>query len=436
MSTFKYAFLKNFGCKVNQSESESLMRELQNYLYFVDNVNLADIIFVNSCAVTDRASKKTLTFIKNVKKNYPEKKLIVMGCLSYLLKEKRVNHKIDLIVSNEDKQHIGDILTSLSYTSQSVVECSENIHSFRTRAFLKIQDGCDNFCSYCIIPFLRGAPISKSPNSIINELKNLLVYGYKEVVLVGIHLGKYGIGSNNKLSSLLSLIEKIGGDFRVRLSSIEINELDEDLIDIIAGSNKICHHLHIPLQSGSNKILKLMNRKYDSGKFIGSINKLFRKIPDISIGFDVIAGFPGESESDFNETFALIKEIKPHYLHVFPYSDRPYTKACDMTNKVDKIIIKDRVCKLRELGKQLKVRAYQNKLGKKLRVLVEKDYVGYSDDYFKVKVDKGDVNSFCCVIINECNMKKVILGGTNVKENFDNRGFCSRGISCCESEKM
>ena len=436
MKTFKNAFLKNFGCKVNQSESESIIKDLQDYLPFVDDINDAAVIIINSCAVTDRATQKVLAFIRSVKRNYPEKKLVVMGCLAYLLKDKADNYNVDLIISNENKEHLREILVSLSYISQRAIEHNKNIQIFRTRAFLKIQDGCDNFCSYCIIPFLRGAPVSKPVNIAIEELKTLLNLGYKEVTLVGIHLGKYGLDVDTKLSDLLALIEDIDGDFRIRLSSIEINEFDENLINMIAKSKKICPHLHIPLQSGSNKILKLMNRKYESEKFISTINALIKKIPEASMGFDVIAGFPGETESDFNDTVRIINEVKPHYLHVFPYSDRPYTKACNMTDKVDKSIIKKRVNQLRELGKQLKISAYKNKIGKMMRVLIEKDYTGYSDDYFKVRVSDGDINSFHYVVVNKCDVKNVVLGGIDGKKYSDNRWVSSRGFSSCEGKKM
>ena len=430
METFKKAYIKNFGCKVNQSESEYLRRELEDCLCFVDDINLADIIFINSCAVTEKAGEKSLKFVKNIKKNFPEKKIIIMGCLTSLLDDDINDNKGDLIILNKNKERTREILERLSYIPPKVIDYNGYNKKFRTRAFLKIQDGCDNFCAYCIIPFLRGAPKSKPKDIILEELESLINDDYKEIVLVGIHLGKYGIETNTKLSDLLTLIEDTEGDFRIRISSIEINELDDKLIDIIANSKKICHHLHIPLQSGSNKVLKLMNRNYDREKFFNITKTIFKKIPEVAIGFDVIIGFPGETESDFNDTLNLIDEIKPHYLHVFPYSDRPYTKSYDMPNKVDKTVIKERVKKLKGLGKELKHKAYKNKIGKKVRILIENDGVGYSDDYFKVKINTGNINTFYDVIICEYDIKNSILGGIDAKENFDNRGFCSRSFSC------
>jgi threonylcarbamoyladenosine tRNA methylthiotransferase MtaB len=413
MKTYKKAYIKNFGCKVNQSESESLMRTLRDCLCFVDDVNLAEIVFINSCAVTEKASEKSLKFIKNIKRNFPEKKIIIMGCLAALIDEEINDSRGDLVILNNNKERIREILEKLSYISSNVIDHDEYNKRYRTRAFLKIQDGCDNFCAYCIIPFLRGAPKSKPKDIILEELKSLINDGYKEIVLVGTHLGKYGIETNTKLSDVLTAIEDTEGDFRIRISSIEINELDDSLINIIANSKKICHHLHIPLQSGSNKVLKLMNRNYDKEKFLNIIKSILKKIPEVSIGFDVIVGFPGETESDFNDTLNLIDEIKPHYLHVFPYSDRPYTKACNMSYKVDKTTIKERVKQLKELGGQLKISAYRKKIGKKLRVLIERDCTGYSDDYFKVRVSEGDINSFQYVFANKLDMDSKILIGTN-----------------------
>lgn len=419
MVKYKSAFLKNFGCKVNQAESEYLMEQLKDYFEFVDTADSADIIFVNTCAVTSNATKKTLSFIRNIKKNFPEKNLIVMGCITPLLKEEKDNYSIDLIITNKEKDSVREILSSHSYLSKDTKKNEKIISNFRTRAFLKIQDGCDNFCSYCIIPILRGTPKSKPISIVLNEFRNLLARDYKEVVLVGIHLGKYGSDLGTNLTELLSAMINVNGEFRIRLSSIEINEINENLIDIIDNNKKICPHLHIPLQSGSNKILKLMNRTYSREKFISSINILKKRIPNISIGFDVIAGFPGENEDDFSDTLNLIKELKPHYLHVFPYSDRPYTKAYHMPNKVEKTIISERVSKLRELGKSLKINAYKNKIGTKMRVLIEKNNIGHSDDYFKVQVKDGTINTFYNVIVCEFNSEKLILEGIDATINLD-----------------
>jgi threonylcarbamoyladenosine tRNA methylthiotransferase MtaB len=418
---YNTAYIKNFGCKVNQSEADSLKKKLQKYLDFVDTLDLAEIVFINTCAVTEKASEKSLRFIKGVKRNFPDKKIILTGCLTGLLEQEFYEKNIDLLISMKDKENVRDILENQSYISKkkNVDKIIYNTH--RTRAFLKIQDGCDNFCSYCVIPFLRGAPHSKPASIVIKELKSLLDYGYKEVVFVGIHLGKYGLGKNSTLASLLNMIENIDGNFRVRISSLEINELDENLIDIIERSEKICPHLHIPLQSGSNKILNLMNRNYTREKFKDKIYYMLNKIPEITLGLDVIVGFPGETELDFKETISLVDEIKPHYLHVFPYSDRPNTKASEMLNKVDNNILKDRVNIMKELAENLKIKAYKNKIGKKMRVLIEKEGIGFSDDYFKVLHEGGLANSFQYVEAYELDINKKMLRGRNIKERLNYR---------------
>ena len=433
---YNSAFIKNFGCKVNQSESDSLKKELQEYLNIVDTIDAADIIFINSCAVTERASEKSLRFIKGIKKKFPNKKTILIGCLTNILDIKSFEDIIDLLIPMKDKANVCNILEHLSYISKKNNVSRLTDYNHRTRAFLKIQDGCDNFCSYCIIPFLRGAPYSKSTDLVLKELKDLLDYGYKEVVLVGIHLGKYGLDKNTTLADLLNKIDNIDGNFRIRISSIEINEVDKNFIDIIAKSEKICPHLHIPLQSGSDKILTLMNRNYTRDRFRSNIYSILNNIPDITLGFDVIVGFPGETDWDFNDTISLVDEIKPHYLHVFPYSDRPKTKASAMPDKVDKAIIKERVNIMKGLAKNLKINAYKNKIGKKMRVLIEKEGIGYSDDYYRVFVENGLINTFQYVEAYGLDINKRMLLGKNTKEKVYNKDNFNRSLSHVESQKM
>ncbi|MDY6821778.1 MAG: MiaB/RimO family radical SAM methylthiotransferase, partial [Deferribacterota bacterium] len=258
-------------------------------------------------------------------------------------------------------------------------------YRIRTRGFLKIQDGCDNYCSYCIIPYLRGNLRSKPINDIISEFKDMIHKGYKEIVLVGIHLGKYGIDIGTSLLDLLKILVQVEGEFRIRLSSLEVNEIKEELTSLIKENNKICPHLHIPLQSGSNRILERMNRKYSSEEFVEIVSSIRSELPLLRIGLDVIVGFPGESIDDFNETAAVIDIIKPDYMHIFPYSDRVGTKAYNMKDKVPKFDIKARAAKLRDLANKLEIQSYQKMIGKYARVLLENESTGYSDNYFKVK---------------------------------------------------
>ena len=243
----------------------------------------------------------------------------------------------------------------------------------RARAFLKIQDGCESFCSYCIVPFARGPLRSLEPQRVLDMLRSLSAHGYREVVLTGIHLGKYGIdlGQGMDLTGLLHLIGKEDFPLRIRLSSLEPNEVDEDLIGMVASETWICRHFHIPLQSGDATILERMNRDYTPRRFTKLIEKIYENIPEVAIGVDVMAGFPGEDQKAFDETFSLIKAMPVSYLHVFPFSPRKGTAAATFPSRVDQGIIKERAAALRSLGREKRRAFYGSCLGKPFETLVE-----------------------------------------------------------------
>ena len=262
----------------------------------------------------------------------------------------------------------------------------------RTRAFVKIQDGCDNFCSYCIIPFVRGKCRSKDPNKVIEEVTSLVNNGYKEVVLTGIHTGNYGNDLEYKFSDLLNDLIKIKGLMRLRISSIEATELNEEVLNVLRKSNIIVDHLHIPIQSGSNEILKLMNRKYDLEYFENKIKEIRSIRKDISITTDVIVGFPGETESLFKETIDTVKRINFSKIHVFPYSERQGTASSRMENKVPNNIVKDRAKELIKVSEELEKDYFNKFIGKEVEVLIEeyKDNYsyGHTGNYLYVKINK------------------------------------------------
>ena len=270
-----------------------------------------------------------------------------------------------------------------------------NIKHFenRTRAFVKIQDGCENFCTYCIIPYVRGKCRSKKEDNVLSEITTLVNNGYNEIVLTGIHTGNYGVDINTNFSSILEKILNIKGLKRLRISSIEITELTDKFMDVLKTSKKIVNHIHIPLQSGCGKILKAMNRKYDMQYFINKINQIRSIRKDIAITSDVIVGFPGETDEDFNITKENIKKIKFTELHVFPYSKRKGTPAAIMKNQIDGNIKKQRVKELIEISEELKNEYYKKFIGKLLEVLVETYsdgyLIGHLSNYGKVKF-KGD----------------------------------------------
>jgi threonylcarbamoyladenosine tRNA methylthiotransferase MtaB len=280
------------------------------------------------------------------------------------------------------------ILGSLYGMEDTCFSVKEKVTGFEShnRAFLKIQDGCDQKCSYCKVNLVRGPSRSKEKREIIEELAALTLAGYREIVLTGICLGAWKGGSGEELSDLLGEIEKIGGDFRIRLSSIEPNCISSSLIDSISASKRICRHLHIPLQSGSDRILKLMNRRYDAAQFQEVVEEIRAKMPFVGITMDVISGFPGETDEDFQRTIDFIQRIRPSRMHVFGYSDRKGTPAFKMKDKVPSSEIKTRVNHLIGIGEKFQEDFCRKFIGKEVEVLVEERHAGYSGEYVKVKL--------------------------------------------------
>ena len=344
-----------FGCKVNIYESEYVINLLKKHNYnLIDYSEEADIYIINTCTVTNEADKKDRKLINTTRKNHPDKILIVMGCYSQLNSQ---NIDADIIIGNKYKSNIIELIKEYQATKTKIIKVDDlsktdfedmyiNRFETHTRAFVKIQDGCNAFCSYCTIPYARGGLRSKDFNKVIDEVTTLVNNGYKEIVLTGIHTGRYGIEQNTNLEKLLRKLVEIPGIFRIRLSSIEINEITEGIIDLIKNNNIMAKHLHIPLQSGSNSILKSMNRLYNLDYFIKRIEYIRNEIEDISITTDLIVGFPGETEELFCETLNTLEKIKFTKIHTFPYSKRNGTKAAMMPNHIDGNIKKCRVRKL------------------------------------------------------------------------------------------
>ena len=331
------------GCKVNIYESEYVISLLKKNNYeIVDFNEKADIYIINTCTVTNESDRKDRKIINLARKNNKDAIVIVMGCYSQVSNEEI---DADIILGNKDKSKIIEIIEEYIKNKKKIekiydlkrVDFEEMfIDKFEnhTRAFVKIQEGCNAFCSYCIIPYARGGLRSKDEQEAINEITTLVNNGYKEIVLTGIHTGRYGIEKNTSLEELLKKLVQIPNIFRIRLSSIEINEITDGIIELIKNNKIMAKHLHIPLQSGSNKILKLMNRKYDLEYFINKINEIRKEIPDISITTDLIVGFPNETEDDFNETLETLEKIKFTKIPTFPYSKRKGTPAASMPNQI------------------------------------------------------------------------------------------------------
>ena len=392
----KYKII-TLGCKVNEYESEVMENLLENHGYIKsDNPN---VCIVNTCTVTNTADSKSRKMIRSLRRKYPNAILVVAGCMIQNKRDK-LDINADIIIGNKHKTEIVNYIEDFRDEKIYVVEDMDDadfedmsLNNFDlTRAYIKIEDGCDNYCSYCIIPYVRGHVRSKKHEKVLEEAKSLIRNGHKEIVLTGIHTGHYHDG-NYSFADLLKDLVKLDGLKRLRISSIEITEINDEVLDVIKNNDVLVNHMHIPLQSGSDEILKQMNRKYDKKYFINKIQKLKKIKPDMNVTTDVIVGFPGETNEQFEECIETIKKIGFTKLHVFPYSDREGTKASYMPNKIDGIIKKNRVKKLLELSKGLEMEYMSKHIGKEI-VFIPEVYengylIGHTSNYLLIKA-KGD----------------------------------------------
>ena len=400
------------GCKVNSYESEYMLEKLKSSSYLYDEEN-PDIVIINTCSVTNTADAKSMKLVRRARREYKDAILVVVGCSSQNNQEKYQEMGIDILLGNKFKSEIVSIIEEYLKTRKSIVfftnerklpfeDMKLDKFTTHTRAFVKVQDGCDNFCSYCIIPFTRGSIRSKDFNEVIEEVQTLVLNGHKEIVLTGIHTGSY-LSLGHDLSDLIEEISKIEGLLRIRISSIEITELNDKFLNLLRNDKKIVSHLHIPLQSGSDTVLKRMNRKYDTAYFKEKIRKIREIRPDISITTDCIVGHPYESPECFLEYLDFCREIEFSKLHVFPYSLRSGTASAVMP-QIDEKVKKERVHILLELSNLLE-RKYEDKfVGKELDVLTE-EYTGiytsgFTSNYLKVYIeDKYELNQMIRVVI-------------------------------------
>ena len=391
----------SLGCKVNTYENEYILSCFKNKGYEIVNDN-ADIYIINTCSVTNQSDAKSRKVINRIARENPNSVIVVMGCFIEANKDYD-NDSISIIIGNKDKNKVVELVEEYLSNNKKIKRLYpdfdkdfedmfiNNMYG-RTRAFVKIQDGCENFCSYCIIPYTRGKCRSKDHDTVLDEINCLVNNGYQEIVLTGIHTGHYGEDSGVTFPSLLVDILKIKKLKRLRISSIEITELNEDFIEVFKNSDVIVPHLHIPLQAGSDPILKSMNRKYDLDYYRNKIKELRDVKPDLSITTDIIVGFPGETDLMFNNTLEFAREIGFSKIHVFPYSRRHGTKADSMPNQIDEQVKKERVTKLIELSNEMEKEFLDKYIGKEVEVLVEtvKDNIssGHTGNYLEVKINK------------------------------------------------
>ena len=389
------------GCKVNAYESEYIASLFRNRGYTIASFDEdCDVYVINTCTVTNNSDKKDKKIINHVRNS--DSCVVVCGCFVESHKDYNFDG-IDIVIGNHNKSNIVDLVEDYFINKKQIKLIDNNImrvgfedmeittFESRTRAFVKIQDGCENYCSYCIIPFVRGRCRSKDKDKVISEITALVNNGYKEIVLTGIHTGNYGSDLGIKFSSLLSEILEIPNLERLRISSIEITELDDGFFKLL-NNPILCNHLHIPLQNGSNRILDLMNRKYTKEEFYEIVEKIRSVREDISLTTDVIVGFPGETDDDFNENVDFIRKVGFSKVHVFPYSKRDGTKASRMDNQIDPNTKKKRTKQLLDISLELESNYYNSFIGKNEKVLIEKVLDGYSyghtTNYLYLKIPK------------------------------------------------
>ena len=397
-SPYKTFSTYTFGCKVNFADTSSISRSLIDMGFVrIDFNENPDIYLINTCSVTENADKKAIRLIKRIIKNNSKAKVIVTGCYAQLKPKEIVDIPgVSLVVGMENKFDIAGILDKdIPYNGVMNTEIN-NVDNFqitysineRTRAFVKIQDGCDYLCTYCTIPKARGNSRSLNIEDTIKHIEYIVKKGAKEIILSGINVGDFGINNNENLAMLLQEIENIDKLERYRISSIEPNLISDEILDIMSVSNKALPHFHIPMQSGSDKILSKMKRRYNKKQYKEIIEKVLNKIPNVSIGVDVIVGFPGENDQDFLETYSFIKSLDVAYLHVFKFSERLNTEAVDISDKILEDVKNDRRKKLVTLSNYKKELFINKNIGKTFNVLFESQeddlWQGLTDNYIKV----------------------------------------------------
>ena len=396
MSDKKVSF-HTLGCRLNMSETGSIAQNFVDKGYkIVPFGQEADVTFLNTCTVTDGADSTCRNMIRKASKASPEGKVVVAGCYAQMEADKiKSMQGVDLILGTNEKYKVFDYLEEDEQTQVRIDKNTEfwgaatTESDSHTRAFLKIQDGCNYVCSFCIIPFARGRSRTISIEDAVKEAKNLVSKGFKEIILTGVNIGEYERSSGERLEDLVKAIVEVEGLERLRLGSVEPNTITDDLLKVLKESGKYQDHFHIPMQSGCDDILKSMRRKYDVTFYKNIVKKVKDYFPNASIGADIIVGYPGESHDQFMETFNLLKELPITHFHVFPYSKRQNTTAAKMENHIQNDVKKQRVRTLINLGEQKLADFTKTMLGKESKVLFEREkdgfFEGYTSNYIKVK---------------------------------------------------
>lgn len=395
--------IHTFGCRLNQYESEKISFELKNMGANITELKNADAIAINTCTVTNDSDKKLINYLSKLE-NISQKKIFLIGC--YVSKKENLFDKENItIIPNDKKEEASQIIfNTLTKNYESEFKNPIFFPQEQSRAYLKIQDGCEVFCSYCIVARVRGKHKSVEPKKIYDALKIAHEYGYKEIVLTGLNLGSYNYNNEIKFIQIVKNMLEISSKFgiRIRLSSVEPIYFDNELISLFKNSEVLCPHAHIPLQSGSDKILKLMNRRYTRGNYLNIVEKLYKTNSNIGISADIMVGFPNEDSNDFKDTYNLCEKSKFIKMHIFRYSNRENTPSSKMSNQVGYRTKLKRAKLLNELNNKMKDDFYKNAINRELKVIAEKKlennyYIGTSGEYLKVKfksekiIEKKDI---------------------------------------------
>lgn len=404
----KKAAFYTLGCKVNQYETEAMCELFKNSGYTICNFDdFSDVYVINTCSVTGMSDRKSRQIIRRAKKKNPDAIVVVAGCYAQTSSAEVLSiDGVNAVIGTHNRKNIVKIVESQTSTSSfnGVLDIM-NMHEFedltisnyesRTRAFIKIQDGCSQFCSYCIIPYARGPVRSRKEDDIIDEIRTLAKNGFKEVILTGIHVASYGFDTNTNLSELLLKIDEINGIKRIRLSSIEPMAIDHTFIDTVKVSKKLCHHFHLSLQSGSDEILKHMNRKYTKEEFKSIVDGIRSAFPDVAITTDIMVGFPGETDEHFQESYEFVKNISFADAHIFQYSPRKGTPAAKKPDQISPQLKEDRSKKMIALCEDTRNSFIDRFIGQTVPVLFERKsgemYEGKTDNYIPVFA-KSDID--------------------------------------------
>ncbi|MCG7855154.1 MAG: tRNA (N(6)-L-threonylcarbamoyladenosine(37)-C(2))-methylthiotransferase MtaB [Methanoregulaceae archaeon] len=421
------------GCKVNHYESAGIVEELKAQgVSVVPFTSQADLYIVNTCTITAKTDFQSRQLVRRAYRTNPSAQIIVTGCYAQIApQELAALPGVRMVAGTEIKERLPGIIQGVTGKEQRIDVGDISLKRIfsdlpvtrfpgQTRAYLKVQDGCNAFCSYCIIPYARGRSRSLPEENVIRQIHTLTQAGHREIILTGICLGAYGLDLPSP-TDLLRLIEKIEQHTdieRLRISSLNPSDISDEMIDHLKGSKILCRHLHLSLQSGDDRILSLMHRNYTAGQVNGLVMKLQSAISEIAIGMDVITGFPGEGEEEFQSTVRFIQNIRLAYLHVFPYSRRPGTKASSLPDQVMKSVSKERAAILRDIGNRKRTAFNSEVLGKELSVLVEGTgdketgwMKGFSDNYVPVLIPEGDpslANHVVLVTANRMIKEKVV----------------------------